>query len=133
MNPSSWADQSKERRQRQVGSLIQQEFSDLLRGLRDPRLGFVTVTEVKVSANLKQAQIYISVMGEKEERRSTMAALEGAEGFIRHELASRLKLRFMPEIEFVPDLTLERAARLEALLNQIHENTSSGNQDEPQA
>lgn len=132
MHQSSWADQSKERRQRQVGSLIQAEFSDLLRELRDPRLGFVTVTEVKVSVDLKQAQIYVSVMGEEKERQSTMAALEGAGGFIRRELASRLKLRFMPEIEFLPDLTLERAARLEALLDQIHDDTSAGSEDEPQ-
>jgi ribosome-binding factor A len=132
MNLSSWTDQSRERRQRQVASAIQRELSSLLRGLRDPRLGFVTVTEVKVSANLKQAQLYVSVLGEEEERHNTMAVLEGAEGFIRHELASRLKLRFMPEIEFVPDLTLERAARLEALLDQIRENTPTGSEDETQ-
>jgi ribosome-binding factor A len=116
-----------------VASAIQHEFSSLLRELRDPRLGFVTVTEVKVSANLKQAQIYVSVMGEEEERVSTMAALEGAGGFIRHQLASRLGLRFMPEIEFVPDLTLERAARLDALLDQIHEKSSTGSEDEAQS
>jgi ribosome-binding factor A len=71
-----------------------------------------------MSTDLKRAQIYISVMGDKEESRSTMAALERGEGFIRRELASRLRLRYMPEIEFTLDLTLERAARLDSLLHQ---------------
>jgi len=131
MVEASWAAQGRERRQRQIGSLIQQQLGDLLeRELRDPRLGFATVTEVKMSANLKRAQIYISVMGDEEERQRTMAALGRAAGFIRRELASRLKLRYMPQIEFVPDLTLEHAARLEALLDQIPERTPAG--DEPQ-
>lgn len=101
----------------------------LEREVRDPGLGFVTVTEVRMSTDLKRAQVYISVMGDEEERQGTMAALGRAAGFIRRELASRLKLRHMPQIEFVPDLTLERAARLEAILDQIHEGTSG---DKPQ-
>lgn len=100
------------------------------RELRDPGLGFTTVTEVRMSANLKSAQAYISVMGDEEERQRTMAALERAAGFIHRELASRLKLRYMPQIEFVPDLTLERAARLEVLLDQIHERTSPGDESQ---
>ncbi len=126
------------RRQRRIGAHIQQELSDLLqRELRDPGLGFATVTEVRVSTDLKHAQVYISVMGDEEERRGTMAALQRGEGFIRHELASRLKLRYMPEIEFRLDLTLERAAHLEALLDQasatsaqpVHEEASTGDGD----
>ena len=129
MVETSWNAQSR-RRQRQIGGLIQQELSDLLeREVRDPGLGFVTVTEVRMSTDLKRAQVYISVMGDEEERQGTMAALGRAAGFIRRELASRLKLRHMPQIEFVPDLTLERAARLEAILDQIHEGTSG---DKPQ-
>jgi len=93
-----------------------------------------------MSTDLKCAQVYISVMGDESERRSTMAALERAEGFIRRELASRLKLRYMPQIEFVPDLTLERAARLETLLDQAsassvgpdYGETSTGDEDESQ-
>jgi len=113
-------------------------LSDLLqRELRDPGLGFTTVTEVRVSTDLKLAQVYVSVMGDEEERRGTMAALRRGEGFIRRELASRLKLRHMPEIQFALDLTLERAARLDALLDQasmnsaqlIHEEVSAGDDD----
>jgi len=123
--------QLRERRQRQVGSLIQQELSDLLRReLRDPRLGFATVTEVKLSASLDCARVYVSVMGDEEERRRTMAALERAEGFIRRELAHRLKLRYVPQIEFVADLTLDRAARLEALLDEIDGKTAGGHERE---
>jgi len=123
---SSWNTQNRQRRQRRVSSLIQRELSDILeRKLRDPGLGFATVTEVKMSADLKHAKIYISVMGGEEERQETMAALERASGFIRHELASRLELRYMPQIEFIQDLTVERAARLEELLKQIHEKASA--------
>jgi len=123
---SSWNTQNRQRRQRRVSSLIQRELSDILeRKLRDPGLGFATVTEVKMSADLKHAKIYISVMGSEEERQETMAALERASGFIRHELASRLELRYMPQIEFIQDLTVERAARLEELLKQIHEKASA--------
>jgi len=123
----SWAAQSRGRRQRQIGGLIQRELSDLLeRELRDPGLGF--------------AREYISVMGDEEERQSTMAALGRAGGFIRHELAARLKLRYMPQIEFVSDLTLERAARVQELLDQAltnsvkptHEGTPAGSEDESQ-
>jgi len=121
--------QLRQRRQRQIGSLVQQELSRLLeQELRDPRLGFTMVTEVKLSANLKCARVYVSVMGDEEDRVKTMAALEQASGFIRRELARRLKLRYMPQIEFVPDLTLERAARLEALLDQIDGRTSGGHE-----
>lgn len=81
-------------------------------------------------ANLKRAQVYISVMGDEEERQKTMTALRQAAGFIRHELASRLKLRYMPQLDFIPDLTLERAARLEALLDQIHEGTSADDESQ---
>jgi ribosome-binding factor A len=140
MTLSSSVAQGGRRRQRRIGGLIQRELSDLLqRELRDPGLGFATVTEVRVSNDLKLAQIYISVMGDEEERQSTMAALERAEGFVRRELASRLNLRHMPEIEFMPDLTLERAARLDVLLDQAlassvdatQEGTSTGDRDEP--
>ena len=121
--------QLRQRRQRQIGSLIQQELSILLeRELRDPRLGFTTVTEVKLSADLKCARVYVSVMGNEEDRRKTMVALDQALGFIRRELACRLKLRYMPQIEFVPDLTLERAARLESLLDQIDGRASAGHE-----
>jgi len=127
------------RRQRQIGGSIQRELSDLLqRELRDPGLGFATVTEVRVSTDLKCAQVFVSVMGDAQERRTTMAALERAQGFIRRELASRLKLRFMPQIEFAADVTLDRAARLEALLDQasvsstepVREGTSAEDEDE---
>lgn len=92
--------------------------------MRDPGMGFATVTEVKVSADLKHAKVYISVIGDEGERRETMTALERASGFIHRELASRLELHYMPQLNFVSDSTLQRAARLEELLNQIHEEGS---------
>ena len=112
-------DQGAGRRQRRIGAQIQQGLSDLLqRELHDPGLGFATVTAVQVSSDLKNVQIFISVMGDEEEKRSTMAALNRGEGFIRRELASRLKVRYMPEITFALDLTLDQAARLDVLLDQ---------------
>ena len=81
-----------------------------------------------MSGDLKRAQVYVSVMGGEEETQETMAALGRASGFVRRELASRLDLRYAPQIEFTQDLTLESASRLEALLDQIHERTLEGNE-----
>ena len=121
-----WSPQLRQRRQRQIGSLIHRELGELLQHeLHDPRLGFATITEVKVASNLKRARIYVSVMGNEEERNGTMAALKAATGFVRHELAARLKLRYTPQIEFVPDLTLDRAARLDTLIDQAQEGTTA--------
>jgi len=108
------------RRQRKVADLIQEQVSDLIaRKVRDPRVQGVTVTEVKVSPDLRYADIYISKLGGDEERQQALAGLNAAVGFLKRELAPRLGLRFMPDLRFHIDRSWEQGARIDALLEQI--------------
>jgi len=108
------------RRQVQVADAIQQHMADLIqRELKDPRIGFATVTRVEVSQDLKYARIYISVLGTAEEQKDTMAALERGKGFIRREIGQRLDLRTVPEINFRLDTSAEYSDRINRLLNEL--------------
>ena len=110
------------RRQIQVGDEIKQIVSVLLqRELKDPRIGFVTVTNVQVTQDLKYARIHVSVMGSAEEQRATMDALTSARGFIRREIASRMEIRFVPEIQFRLDKGAEYSDQIARLLNELRE------------
>ena len=108
------------RRTERINDLLQEEISDLLRrGVKDPRIGgLVTITEVDVSPDLRRAKVFVSVMGTDEEKTSTFRALGAAAHFIQRELRKRLTMRRTPEIDFVPDDSLERGARLLALLEE---------------
>lgn len=91
--------------------------------LKDPRIaGMVTVTEVRVSPDLKQARVYVSVLGSDAEQQSTLKGLEAAAGFIRHELAERLRMRRSPEMLFVLDHSEEYGQRIEQLLRTTKKN-----------
>jgi ribosome-binding factor A len=104
----------------QVGGLIQQEISDLLlRKLKDPRLELVTITGVDLAPDLKQARIYFSRYGRPEEVRQTMDGLLKAAGFIKRELGVRLKLRYVPELQFIHDTSYEYGDRIESLLKTL--------------
>ncbi|HEX8600807.1 MAG TPA: 30S ribosome-binding factor RbfA [Chloroflexia bacterium] len=110
------------RRQIQVGDEIKQIVSVLLqRELKDPRIGFVTITGVQVTQDLKYARIHVSVMGSKEEQRATMDALTSARGFIRREIASRMEIRYVPEIQFRLDKGAEYSDQIARLLNELKE------------
>ena len=103
-----------------VNQLIKEEISLLLqRELKDPRLGFVSVTEVETSKDLRQAKVYVSVLGGDEQWKSSMAALTSARGFVRNWLRQHLDLRVIPELEFRPDHSMEHAARIQALLRNL--------------
>ena len=104
----------------QVGGLIQQEISDLLlRKLKDPRLEMVIITGVDVSPDLKQARVYFSRFGNPEEVRQTADGLVKAAGFIKRELGTRLKLRYVPELQFIHDTSYEYGDRIESLLKTL--------------
>ena len=104
----------------QVGGLIQQEISDLLlRKLKDPRLEMVIITGVDVSPDLKQARVYYSRYGNPEEVRQTADGLAKAAGFIKRELGTRLKLRYVPELHFIHDTSYEYGDRIETLLKTL--------------
>lgn len=120
-------------RQEKLGEQIAVEVSDLLRTrVKDPRVGFATVTHVEVSGDYRHAKIFVSVMGSDEERATTMKVLKHATGFLRHELASRLTLRFMPEIVFKLDTSIEEGTRILELIHQVEqeEATAAGEDHE---
>jgi len=108
------------RRQKRVSELIRQEIGDLLeRKVADPRLRLVTVTEVEISPDLRHARVYVSLLGSQEERQRALESLRHATGFFRHELASRLTLRYVPDLTFYLDDSLERGERIGRLLEEI--------------
>jgi len=104
-----------------VNQLIKEEVSMILqRELKDPRLGFVTVTEVDTSKDLRQAKIFVSVLGGDEQWKGSLTALSSARGFVRNWLRQHLDLRVTPELVFLPDRSMEHAARIQALLKDLH-------------
>jgi ribosome-binding factor A len=107
-------------RHQRVASEIQQEISAMLAGeLKDPRLStFATVTEVRMTPDLKQAKVYVSVLGPEAEQKSAIQALTAAGGFIRHELSERLQIRRAPELMFVLDRSEEYAQHINELLRR---------------
>ena len=120
-------------RQEKLGELIAVEVSDLLRTrVKDPRVGFASVTHVEVSGDFRHAKIFVSVMGNEEEQQETMKALRHASGFLRHELASRLTLRYMPELDFRLDKSIEKGAHILDLIHQIELEEQQKPQEEQQ-
>ncbi|HLI69789.1 MAG TPA: 30S ribosome-binding factor RbfA [Ktedonobacteraceae bacterium] len=114
-------------RQEKLGEQIAVEVSDLLRTrVKDPRVGFASITHVEVSGDLRHAKIYVSVMGESEEKQNTIEALRHATGFIRRELAGRLTVRFMPEIVFKLDNSIEQGAHVLGLIRKLVPESASG-------
>lgn len=119
------------RRQRQVAELLHEEISLLIqRRVRDPRLGFVTVTGVEMSPDLRVAHVYVSVLGEEEDVEQSLASLRRAAGFFRRELGTSLSLRYLPELNFRQDDTLERGLRIDQLLDSLHEETAEGERED---
>jgi len=105
----------------QVNSLIRQEISQLLqRQVKDPRLGnFIAITEVSTSADLKHAKVFVSHLGSEEEKQETLSALASASGFLRRELTKRLKLRYIPVLNFEWDDSIERGDHLMQLIDKV--------------
>lgn len=110
------------RRRIQVAGLIKEELGDLLqRSIKDPGLGFVTLTEVEVSADMRYARVYFSVLGDDEDAQQSLAALKRAAGYLRHELGHRMTMHRVPELHFVLDRSLEHGQRIADLLRQVRE------------
>jgi ribosome-binding factor A len=109
-----------------VGNLIRHEISQLLqRQVKDPRLGnFVTVTEVSISPDLRYAKVFVSCIGSEEVKRDTLSGLAAASGFLRNQLAKRLRLRRIPELSFHWDDSIERGAHLLQLIDEVSANTT---------
>jgi ribosome-binding factor A len=108
------------RRQDQLGEVIGQELSDLMRTrMKDPRLGFASITGVELSQDLSHAKVFVSVMGDAEEQRASKKALDSATGFLRRELAQRLSIRHVPELEFRLDDSIARGVHVLNLINKV--------------
>ena len=110
------------RRTERVNELLRAEVSEVLqRDVKDPRLSLmVSVTEVSVSPDLKTARVYLSVMGDETEKENVFRALRTAAPFVRRTLRPRLSsLRYVPDLVFLPDLSIERGARLSALIDEV--------------
>lgn len=106
-------------RSHRIGDQIQKEISSLLtKGLKDPRIGFVTITGVEVTPDLHLARVYYSVMGDSEARSNTATGLAKATPFIRRELGRRMRMRYIPDILFVFDTTLDQSDHINKLLRE---------------
>ena len=100
--------------------LIRQETSAILqRDMKDPRIGFVSVTDVELSQDLRHARIFVSVYGDADAKARTMEGLRSAEGFVRTELAHRIRLRYTPDVSFRIDESIEQGDRVNRLLRQV--------------
>ncbi|MGA7704874.1 MAG: 30S ribosome-binding factor RbfA [Solirubrobacteraceae bacterium] len=121
-------------RMRRVDEAIRQVIGDALASdLKDPRVGFVTVTDVRTSADLSHARVYVSVLGEAEARVETLAGLESAHGYLQARLARELKLKRTPTLAFAYDDTTDRAMRLDALIEtEIEDRQPNGPRREPE-
>jgi ribosome-binding factor A len=109
-------------RARKMADLIRQVIAERLqRGLRDPRLGYVTITDVQVTGDLQHASIFYTVLGDDKERADTAAALTAATGMLRSEVGRNITARLTPSLEFIPDGIPENAAAIEGLLQEARE------------
>jgi ribosome-binding factor A len=105
-------------RMRRVNEAVREVVSArIAEGLRDPRIGFVTVTGVETSPDLRQARVYVSVLGSDDERAATLAGLESAHGVIQQALASELRMKRTPTLQFVFDESIDRGMRITELLD----------------
>ena len=110
------------RRTDKVSSLIQIELGEQVqRKLKDPRVGFVTITHVDTAPDLKSARVYYSVLGQAKEKKEAGEGLAHAAGFLQHEIAVALKLRFTPKLTFHLDETAEESLRIAKIIHEIHE------------
>ena len=111
---------AKQLRVEKLQELIKQEMSKmLLKELKDPRIGFVTVTDVEMTGDLREAKIYVSIMGGQDEIKNSLEGLNSALGFVRREIGKRIKIRFTPEISFALDTSLDYGDHIQKLLLQV--------------
>jgi ribosome-binding factor A len=109
-------------RPERVAQMVQELLGELFaRGMRDPRIGLVTITGVKMSPDLREARVYWTVHGDASQRKHTAMGLENARGFLRREIGLQLKLRMTPDLHFTYDEAIDRGERIEQLIRSVHE------------
>ena len=113
---------SAHKRPERVAQMVQQLLGEIFaRGMRDPRIGLVTITGVKMSPDLREARVYWTVHGDSDVREHTARGLENARGYLRHEIGFDLKLRVTPDLHFTYDEAIDRGERIEQLIRQVHD------------
>lgn len=125
-------------RAQRVAERIREEVASLLtKGAKDPRIGFVSIMAVRVSSDLRYANIYVSLYGSESERKSSMAGLKNCAGWMRREVGKSLGIRYTPELRFFPDTTLDEVYHLEDVFRAIHKDdlpaSAQEEAQEPQA
>lgn len=109
-----------------VGEQIKKEISQIIQSeLKDPRIGFITVTGVDVTNDFSQAKVYLSVLGNDEQKAETLKALTRSSGFIRAELGKRIRMRKIPDLFFKFDASIDYGSKIESLLHQIQDEGNS--------
>jgi ribosome-binding factor A len=109
-------------RMRRVNEAVRQVLSEAVGELKDPRIGFVTVTGVETSRDLRHARVYVSVLGPEPKRRQSLAGLEAAHGVLQARLARELRLKRTPQLAFEYDPTVERGVRMTQLIDELAPN-----------
>ena len=112
-------------RMRRVNSTLKEAIAEHVADLKDPRLGFVTITGVDTAPDLRVARVYFSVLGTTEDRASSLAALTSAASKIRTEVGQEIRMKFTPRLEFAFDESIERGAHIAAILHDIEEEAAS--------
>lgn len=108
------------RRRRQVAAILRRELSDIIQQeVKDPRVGLASITRVEVSPDMAYARVFVSVYASEDEQRETVQALTGAQGFIRRQLAPRIRLRTVPRLNFLLDHSLEHAEHISRILDEL--------------
>ena len=117
---------AKQLRIEKLQELIKQEMGKmLLTDLKDPRIGFVTVTDVEMTGDLRSAKIFVSIMGDEQQIKNSLDGLQSALGFIRREIGQRIKIRFTPEISFALDTSLDYGDHIQKLLLKVEGDTKN--------
>lgn len=109
------------KRSQRVSELLREEVSQIItQELKDPNIGMVTVTYVKLSDDLKSARVYVSILGDAKKKESSLKGLERAKNWIRKEFGHRMELKYTPQLTFCYDETIDYAQNIESLLKKIH-------------
>lgn len=108
-------------RAERVGEQMKQDIMDIVNNkVKDPRVGFLTITDVELTNDLSHAKVYLTVLGSNKEIDNTFKALEKAKGFIKSELGSRMRLRIIPDLTFEYDKSIEYGNKIERMIQDLH-------------
>jgi ribosome-binding factor A len=106
-------------RMRRVNEAVRESLAEAVGELKDPRIGFVTITAVKTSTDLRQARVYVSVLGNERKREKTIAGLQSAHGVLQAKLADELRMKRTPQLTFEYDPTVEQGMRMSQLIDEL--------------